>query len=482
MKRRQFLWLVGAVIIFCFGCFLGKAGLYFSEEVVYQKREPLRYSYANKFRIEPIQVFLSERNRDVSDNVVLQFSNKSIKPVEIVAVRIDDVVLEPIDGKLVLPVSVTDNPTFFTEAAFKLPEGVSYNLYQLDLITVESRIMGTEVIHQQFVHPWALYDPGFPDQDFLTKAPNFRDVSFLKVRGKRIDILSGDWELAQPLHIPQGFTVWGGAGSSINLRNGAFILSYSPLKIQGEPSKPFRIYSSDGTGQGLVVLEAETTSQFSYVEFERLGQVTQGLWSQTAAVTFYESDVDFSYCVFRDNHGGDDMLNIFRADSFRIEGSLFESIESDAVDSDFSDGIVIDTVFRDIGNDGIDVSGSQIMVQDVYLDGIGDKAISAGEKSEMTLDNITITDAEIGVTSKDLSVLNGQDVVIDNTRLGIAVFQKKEEYGPAIASLKADLRDVDTAYLLEKKSSLTLNGKLIKKKIKHVKDKLYGKDFGKASR
>jgi len=84
-------------------------------------------------------------------------------------------------------------------------------------------------------------------------------------------------------------------------------------------------------------------------------------WTLTGAVNFYESDVEITNTTFYRNQC-EDALNIIRSD-FILKNSIFDYIYSDAFDSDFSTGKVIDTKFTNTGNDAIDFSGSQILIQ-----------------------------------------------------------------------------------------------------------------------
>jgi hypothetical protein len=91
--------------------------------------------------------------------------------------------------------------------------------------------------------------------------------------------------------------------------------------------------------------------------------------------------------------------------------------------------------------------------------------------------------AEIGITSKDLSDVSLTNLKIKDTRLGFAVFQKKEEYGVGQASVNGlEMTNVDFVHLVDLNSTLTLNGKEVTSKRSKVEDLLYGVNFGKASK
>ena len=178
----------------------------------------------------------------------------------------------------------------------------------------------------------------------------------------------------------------------------------------------------------------------------------------------------------------EDFLNLVHS-KYELRDSYFKSVQSDAVDSDYSNGTIINSIFTDIGNDAMDFSGSKSELSEISIDGVGDKGISAGEMSKISGKHIDILNAEIGITSKDLSEVNLSDVKIKDTRLGFAVFQKKEEYGAGKATITGlEMTNVDFIHLVDLNSTLTLNGIDVISKRSKVSDLLYGANFGKSSK
>ena len=168
---------------------------------------------------------------------------------------------------------------------------------------------------------------------------------------------------------------------------------------------------------------------------------------------------------------------------YELSDSYFKSVKSDAVDSDYSNGTITNSIFTDIGNDAMDFSGSISELSDIRIDGVGDKVLSAGEKSKISGKYIDIINAEIGITSKDLSEVDLSNVKIKDTRLGFAVFQKKEEYGASKAKITGlEMTNVDVIHLVDLNSTLTLNGKEVISKRSKVANLLYGANFGKGSK
>jgi hypothetical protein len=91
--------------------------------------------------------------------------------------------------------------------------------------------------------------------------------------------------------------------------------------------------------------------------------------------------------------------------------------------------------------------------------------------------------AEIAITSKDLSLVDLTDITISNTKLGFAIFQKKEEFGAGRAIIKNLLmNDLSQVYLVGATSSLKLNEEEVTDKRQNVADLLYGAIYGKSSK
>jgi len=105
---------------------------------------------------------------------------------------------------------------------------------------------------------------------------------------------------------------------------------------------------------------------------------------------------------------------------------------------------------------------------------VSDKGISGGEDSHLTVDHADIERASIGVASKDLS-----DVRVDNSKIrdcnyGLVLLQKKPEYGPAIMTLQnTQITNPKTPMLIEKGSTVMVDGKVIKGKKEKLADIFY---------
>ena len=219
-------------------------------------------------------------------------------------------------------------------------------------------------------------------------------------------------------------------------------------------------------------MQAENDSKLERVVFEGLNTLNFDGWRLTGAVNFYESDVEINEVEFRANVC-EDALNIIRS-GFVVSNSSFTDTFADAFDSDFCTGMVEAVSFKGIGNDAIDFSGSNVIIKDCTIDDVGDKGVSAGEDSKLDVYGTIVNGANIGYASKDQSVLLLDQCSASSIKYGLVAFQKKPEYGPGNIRARGFRADkVETPYLVEVFSTLTLNGTIIQGDASSVADLFY---------
>ena len=175
------------------------------------------------------------------------------------------------------------------------------------------------------------------------------------------------------------------------------------------------------------------------------------------------------------------MLNIFRSD-FSIRNSTFVNSYSDAFDSDFSTGEIIDTIFKDLGNDAIDLSGSSVYLSNIEINSALDKAISLGENSESYGNNIKILNSNLGISSKDFSFFSYEGVDISNAEVAFSIYQKKEEFGPSSGEvITGSLNKNKIDFIIEEDSNLKINNQFLNGDYKNVRGLMYGNVYGTAT-
>ena len=241
--------------------------------------------------------------------------------------------------------------------------------------------------------------------------------------------------------------------------------------MKGTKQKPV-IIEGENLGNGIVILNADKTSIIKNAIFKNLSNPSIDFWEIPGSITFYQSPVNIENTLFTSNNS-EDNLNIVRT-NFTIKDSTIFSSKADAIDIDFSKGEINNLSIIKAGNDGLDISGSELTVRDILIKDIGDKGISGGEMSFLKGKNIKITNSNIALASKDKTLLQLKDVVINKVNIGFAVFKKKEEYGPAKISVKNLNKNlIKNFYLLEENSSLDIDNEKFNPNTTNLRSRLY---------
>ncbi|MBN1764941.1 MAG: CotH kinase family protein [Sedimentisphaerales bacterium] len=454
----------------------------FSREALYKRQQMIRDIF--KDPRQRIHAYFME----IDDNsLAVQVGNTNTMPIEIVDIRYSDTMTLPLaEPVILLPREQSCDPSevpAYHNIRFALPVDFSKSAVQPAEMKMSYRILGEYGLRQAEIYLWQTMQPNAHVDDIIRRKPNAREFGFLKCNEAErvISVLPGEWRVDQDLILPAGYTITAGKGVHLDLSGKAVILTYSPLEFIGEVHHPIRIFSSDSTGRGIVVMNAEKSSHLEHVIFDNLSNPSEAGWILTGAITFYESDVDISYCEFLQSRS-EDSLNIVRS-KFNIEHTRFSHNSADALDADFSQGSIRDTSFVDCGNDAIDVSGSDLTLTNIIINQVGDKGISAGEKSTVKARTTNIKNAEIAVASKDLSQIILDDIVLSDCEIGFTPYQKKPEYGPAhITVTNLSRQNIQIPYMVEESSCLQVDGEPVVPNYTNVKDILYGVEYGKSSR
>ena len=242
-------------------------------------------------------------------------------------------------------------------------------------------------------------------------------------------VFNKEVRLNKILFIPKGYVVKIEAGSRILLDANGGILSYSPINANGTEDKPISVIGLGVKNNGFQVLTYNDSSVFSHVTFDGMSTLNYKGWSLTGGVSVYKGRVKIDHCIFTKNHC-EDALNLINS-SFEISNSTISHTFSDGFDGDFCTGIVSNTKVLNPGNDGLDFSGSIIEIKDCEVLSPGDKAVSGGEASTVFVTNSSIRNATLGVVAKDHSKVTISQTEFHFCKNPYAVFQKKDEYGPA---------------------------------------------------
>ena len=369
---------------------------------------------------------------------------------------------------------------------FEVPPGMVWTDSLLAELKIYYNMLGLPAGKKEtLVYPWSFENSlEYAFNPIATQDANYKSFGFIKESEDKntIWVPEGKWTISEDLIIPKNKNFELKPGAQLDLVNKARIICHSTVFSKGTEEKPVVIKSSDASGRGMLIIRANRRSQLIHTIFDQLNQPEVAGWSLPGAISFYESPVTISNCTFSNNIKGDDFLNIVRSD-FSMDYTVFENINADAFDCDFCTGTIQNSSFIKIGNDGIDVSGTKLEVYHVSMNHVGDKGLSAGEDSEVEARWLDIKNAAIGITSKDKSSINIADVQLKDCDIGVTLFQKKSEFGPAfIKAQRISDQNSKIPYLIEENSNCIVDGELLPPSRKNVKEILYGAEYGKSSK
>ena len=127
----------------------------------------------------------------------------------------------------------------------------------------------------------------------------------------------------------------------------------------------------------------------------------------------------------------EDSLNFISAKG-NLRTILIDNAFADAVDMDFSLLDISEIKINEAGNDCIDVSSGEYNIRLIDISNCKDKGVSVGEASKFFADDLNVTFAKIGVSTKDFSKANILKAEMDQIEVCAEVMQKKQEFGGAV--------------------------------------------------
>jgi len=388
--------------------------------------------------------YLSQIDGKITINIVVK--NLTIFPVEIAEIQLGDKIvpfrdlalnnpenLIYIDGKVYLKFNKNVEDLTLPEIKFGIPVEPNEKVIPEDIfITVkingENDIKEVPLSKVPSIFELGLQQPQIPLLEIDAILEKF---SFLELDSNGdLIVPAGTWEIKEDLILPNDLNITLMPGAHLRFDDDSLLfLRGGNLNIFGSPDNYASISSINESWLGILIIDAKNESTWEYAEISNMRGFERKGWMVTGGITFYNSDISISNSIIK-NSLSEDAINIIHSTFIFDNISISESV-SDAFDGDFTVGLVNNSTFSQIKGDAIDVSGSTIEMVDCTFDLIGDKGISAGEHSEINARDVVISNANIGVASKDLSNVEIRDSEINHPNyVAFAAYQKKKIFGP----------------------------------------------------
>ena len=273
----------------------------------------------------------------------------------------------------------------------------------------------------------------YKSENYNTNDPE-KILPLFEIKNNEIIVNSGKIIIEEPIVIRnKDFLIK--KGVELVFKKKAYIyISDGNLRIMGTKNYPVTLKSFEDNWGGIYVANSKR-SFINYANIFNTDYFNHKNIMLTGGVNFYNSNID----IFNSNlisSKAEDSINFINS-NFNFNSTSISNTFSDGIDSDFSSGKIVQSEFEKIMGDGIDLSGSNILIKNTSLSLIGDKAISIGEKSNVKVQNLNISNSRYGIANKDESKLQGNSIkILNSTDYDILAFTKKPYY--SYSTLKLD--------------------------------------------
>ncbi len=170
-------------------------------------------------------------------------------------------------------------------------------------------------------------------------------------------------------------------------------------------------------------------------------------YSLTGCLNFYDIEVIDIDLNIKNSHC-EDAVNFVNVKGNIIKAKIFNS-KFDGIDVDFSELEIGNAIIYSSYNDCIDLSAGKYQISSVVLNNCKDKAVSAGEKTSLYIENIKIEDSKIGLAVKDSSNVNVKNFVSSDLKNCAMIYRKKKEFVGGILRIDEGNCDNSQFYVQE---------------------------------
>ena len=397
--------------------------------------------------------------------LALDIVNFLILPVEIDRVEVNDKAIPLGELSITLPPVIDPRQQSFEPTHILLPLSGQQepSLTELLQVAVVGHINGTDREFRTILSgeklPEAIRTGPAPTQPSLAEV--LAQHPFLTVHHGQPDTLMvspGVWDVTGDLILPVNMNLLVLSGTTLRFGAGNILYGNGTVDFLGESGATILITAQDDGWGGMVVSNVPGDSHWKYATVEKTTGIDRSGWTLTGGITFYKSNIQLNHVLIGNNET-EDAINVIHG-NFQFEDSVFANTSADAFDSDFSDGTIVNCVFKDIIGDAIDTSGTKLTVRDSRMDRVTDKAVSAGEDSDVSLTNLFINEVGIGVASKDLSKVTLSKAEIRKARFSaLAAYMKKPVYGPGwLEANEVTILETEKDAVAQEGSTIILNG------------------------
>jgi hypothetical protein len=288
---------------------------------------------------------------------------------------------------------------------------------------------------------------------------------------------TGHWDVEGQLILPEGAGLTLPAGTTLRFEARRGIIARGPLHFRGEADAPVVLEGPAGAKKsqlwaGVYVIESLQPSKWMHVVVRNTGGFKRKKWELAGGVVFRKASAEFDDCRFIGTRT-DDALNMVRS-TFAIRNLTILDSRSDGFDADYATGSIEAGVIERAGGDAIDLGASNMTVRGIRMASIRDKAISVGERSLLSAENLTIEHVGIGVAAKNGSHAELMDSTLHDIRdVALIAYMNRGEFGPStLIAERNRITNADLVALTQAGNRILLDG-LSLKPVDAALDQLY---------
>jgi hypothetical protein len=248
-------------------------------------------------------------------------------------------------------------------------------------------------------HPWCLRHP---HPESITFGPGMVELDKTLVFGRQ-----------QTVTIAPGTTFYLGKKASL--------IFFGRVEAVGSKDAPIRFVPRDKRWGGIVVQgHGSAGSRFRHALFRKGTTVQWGLGRYPAMVNVHDTtDIDIEHCLFEKNEKSEDALHATYVQNLTLRDSLFRKSAADAIDIEFSSGRVERVTATESGDEPLDLMGSQVVVRGCRFVDFGGSGVSAGEESNVILEDTLIAQGTHGLLVKNASTASVRGTLLYWNRVGV---------------------------------------------------------------
>ena len=297
-------------------------------------------------------------------------------------------------------------------------------------------------------------------------SPKFNNLKFIKLKNIKKEnlkeiILKDKVVLKENLIVEKNQKLIIQPGTEVFIDKNISIFSFGKVIMKGEKNKPIIIKRSDPKtpwGNIALINDGANGSHFEHIEVSggTIGGY-ENIFFKGMLSTHWVDNIIINNSIFYNNSIGDDIINFVHS-KVKMNNNKIFNCNMDCIDFDYSSGQINNSQILNAKNDLLDFMSSEVYLENLTLKNSNDKAISAGERSIISLKNSLVANSILGIASKDGSKVLALNTKIINNELGLSVYRKNLRYSnTGFIELKNSTLNNKKNTKISKKSEILIN-------------------------